>query len=323
MRVIEVTRFGGPEALTLIDAPDPTPGPGDAVVEVAFADVLWIDTAIRGGRAGAWFPTQPPYRPGAGVAGTVAAVGEGVDPGWVGRRVVGRTGPGGGYLDRALVPVDGLLAVPPVVSLRDAAALLHDGATAFAVLDLVGGVRTGERVLVTAAGGGVGAVLVQAARAAGARVVAAARGPVKRDALRRLGAEEVVDYSEPGWTDQVRAGLGGLDVLFDGAGGEYGRAAFDLILPGGRACAYGAPAGGFAAPDPASARERGVATTGIVELRAASAPARRRHLLAALDAAAAGRLAPLVGQTFPLDRAADAHRAIEERATVGKTLLTV
>lgn len=94
MRVIEVTRFGGPEVLALTEVPDPSPGPGEAVVEVAYANVLWIDTAIRAGRAGAWFPDRPPYRPGSGVAGTVATVGAGVDPAWVGRRVVTRTGPG-------------------------------------------------------------------------------------------------------------------------------------------------------------------------------------------------------------------------------------
>ncbi|WP_320064153.1 zinc-binding dehydrogenase [Micromonospora sp. RTGN7] len=322
MRVIEVTRFGGPEVLALTEVPDPSPGPGEAVIEVAYANVLWIDTAIRAGRAGTWFPDRPPYRPGSGVAGTVAMVGAGVDPAWAGRRVVTRTGPGGGYLDRALVPVDDLFAVPPTVSLRDAAALLTDGLTAFAVLDLVGGVRAGDRVLITAAAGGSGALLLQAAHAAGARVVGAARGATKRDALRRFGAEEIVDYSAPDWTERVRTVLGGVDILLDGAGGAYGRAAFDLVVSGGRTCAYGAPAGGFAVPDPASALARGVAVSGIGDLRALTAQARRRHLLAALDAVAAGRVAPLVGQTFPLDRAADAHRAIEDRETVGKTLLS-
>lgn len=322
MRVVEVARFGGPEVLTLTEAPDPSPGPGEVVVETAYANVLWIDTAIRAGRAGQWFPVRPPYRPGSGVSGTVRAVGPGVDPAWAGRRVVARTGAVGGYLDRAPVPVDDVLAVPAAVSLRDAAALLTDGATAFAVLDLAG-VRPGDRVLVTAAAGGAGALLVQAARAAGARVVAAARGTAKGDALRRLGVTDVVDYSAPDWTDRVRAVLGGVDVLLDGAGGAYGRAAHDLVAPGGRVCAYGAPAGGFAVLEPASARARGIAVTGIGALQAAGPQARRAHLLAALDAVAANRVTPLVGQAFPLDRAADAHRAVEDRAAVGKTLLTL
>ncbi|MGC4806925.1 zinc-binding dehydrogenase [Micromonospora sp. DT233] len=323
MQAIEVTRFGGPEVLTLTEAPDPTPGPGEAIIDVAYANVLWIDTAIRAGQAGQWFPQRLPYRPGSGVAGTITSVGDGLDPGWVGRRVVGRTGPDGGYLDRARLPVDDLVAVPPTVPMRDAAALVTDGRTAFTVLDLVDGVRPGDRVLVTAAAGGTGAILAQAARAAGATVVGAARGAAKRDALRRLGIEETVDYSTPDWTERVRAVLGGVDVLLDGAGGAYGRAAFDLVVPGGRVCAYGAPAGGFAAPDPASARDRGVAVSGIGELRADTARAGQRRLLTALDAVAAGRVTPLVGQTFPLARAADAHRAIEERAAVGKTLLAV
>ncbi|WP_431975104.1 zinc-binding dehydrogenase [Micromonospora haikouensis] len=80
MRVVEVARFGGPEVLTLTEAPDPSPGPGEVVVETAYANVLWIDTAIRAGRAGQWFPVRPPYRPGSGVSGTVSAVGGRVTP---------------------------------------------------------------------------------------------------------------------------------------------------------------------------------------------------------------------------------------------------
>ncbi|MDO3705241.1 zinc-binding dehydrogenase [Micromonospora sp. C28SCA-DRY-2] len=321
MRVVEVTAFGGPEVLTLAEAPEPVPGPGEVVVEVAAADVLWVETMIRRGEGGAYFPVRPPYRPGVGVAGTVGAVGAGVDPGWSGRRVVTRTDERGGYLERAVVPVDGVLPVPDAVPLTDAAALLHDGVTAFGLLDLVP-VGAGDRVLVTAAAGGLGAILVQEVRATGGIVVAAARGPAKLDALRRLGADVVVDYDEPGWTDRVRAAAGEVDVVFDGAGGDYGRAAFDLVRAGGRFSAHGTPAGAFAVPDPEVARARRIAVTGIADVQFTPEQA-RRHLRAALDAAAAGRIAPLIGRTFPLERAADAHRAVEGRAVVGKALLTV
>ncbi|MEV1333950.1 zinc-binding dehydrogenase [Micromonospora costi] len=321
MRVIEVAGFGGPEVLTPVEAPDPSPGRGEMVVEVVAADVLWVETAIRRGVAGAHFPVVPPYRPGVGVAGTVAAVGGGVDPAWVGRRVVTRTDHRGGYLERAVVAADGVLPVPDAVSLPDAAALLHDGVTAFGLLDQVP-VHAGDRVLVTAAAGGLGALLVQQVRAAGAYVVAAARGAAKRDALHRLGADLVVDYAEPGWIGQVRKATGGLHVVLDGAGGAYGRAAFPLVRDGGWFSAHGSPAGGFAVPDDRAARARGVHVVGIADVQ--FTPERRlRHLRAALDAAAAGRVRPLIGQTFPLHRAADAHRAIEDRSAIGKTLLTV
>ncbi|MEV4482577.1 zinc-binding dehydrogenase [Micromonospora coxensis] len=320
MRVIEVDRFGGPEELRLVEAPAPAPGAGEVAVDVAVADTLWVDTAIRAGQAEQWFPIRPPYRPGAGVAGTVDVVGAGVDPGWTGRRVAVHTA-AGGYADRVVVPAEALVPVPDPVTLTDAAALLHDGVTAFGLLDLVP-VRAGDRVLVTAAAGGLGALLVQAAHAAGAVVVAAVRGARKREAVRRLGADVVVDYSEPGWTDRVRAEAGELDVVYDGAGGDHGRAAFALLRPGGRFSAHGAPAGGFAVPDPAQAEARQITVTGITDVQF-DAATMRRHLSSALAAVAAGRIRPLVGGTFPLDRAADAHRAIEERAVVGKALLTV
>ncbi|GAB3812128.1 hypothetical protein GCM10027605_53360 [Micromonospora zhanjiangensis] len=232
MRVIEVARFGGPEVLVPVEVPDPRPGPGEVVIDVAVADTLWVETMIRQGRGAPYFPVRPPYRPGVGVAGTVAVVGAGVDAGLVGRLVVSRTGEHGGYVERALVPAGGLIDVPDGVSARNAAALLHDGTTGAGLVDLVG-VVAGERVLVTAAGGGLGAVLVQLAAAAGGRVVAAARGAGKLARLRELGAEVTVDYADPDWARRVRDAVGGVEVVFDGAGGDYGRAAYGLVIDGG------------------------------------------------------------------------------------------
>jgi len=321
MRVIDVARFGGPEVLVPAEAPDPVPGAGEVVVEVAVADTLWLETMVRSGRGGKAFPVQPPYRPGVGVAGTVAAAGPSVDPQWVGRRVVARSGPAGGYVERAVIPVDGLVVVPDAVDFRDAAAVLHDGVTALALADIVK-IVAGDRVLVTAAGGGLGAILVQIAHAAGATVAAAARGAVKLERIRTLGADVLVDYSTPDWTDRVRDATGGLDVVLDGAGGDYGRAAFDLVAAGGRFSAHGTPAGAFASADPDVARAREITATGIEAVQL-SPQQFRTYLERALNEAAAGRIAPLVGQTFPLERAADAHAAIENRTAVGKTLLLI
>jgi NADPH2:quinone reductase len=133
MMAIEAREFGGPQVLTPASLPVPVPGPGEAVISVSAAAVLYLDTMIRSGRARGAFPQRPPYIPGNGVAGQVAAVGDGVDPGWTGRPVVARTGPhggGGGYAARALVPASRLVAVPEAMDLNVAAALMHDGATA-------------------------------------------------------------------------------------------------------------------------------------------------------------------------------------------------
>jgi NADPH2:quinone reductase len=313
MRAVEVPRFGGPEVLSVREVAEPRAGPGEVVVAVAYADTLWVETAIRAGNGGPAFPVRPPYVAGVGVSGTVAEVGAGVDPALVGRGVVTRTGPSGGYVERALVPAEGLIPVPDAVGLDVAAALLHDGATASGLIETVRPTN-GERVLVTAAGGGLGVLLVQLSKRAGAYVVAAARGPAKLDRLEPL-ADDTVDYDEPGWTDRV----GAVDVVLDGAGGDYGRAAFDLVKPGGRFSAHGTPAGGFAVPDAELAAARGVTVTGIDRVQFAPADF-RAHVAKAL---AADAVRPLIGQVFPLDRAADAHAAIEQRRAVGKTLLRV
>jgi NADPH:quinone reductase len=321
VRVVQVTRLGGPEVLEPVDAPDPVAGPGQAVVDVSVADVLFVETQIRQGWGSGYFSFRPPYVPGSGVAGQVASVGDGVAPAWVGRRVLSYLAGGGGYAEQVVVPADGLIPVPDGLGIREAAALLHDGNTALGLFDGAG-IRPGEWVLVTAAGGGLGILLVQLARAAGARVVAAARGKQKLDLARELGAEVVVDYSAPDWAEQVREETGGTgpDMVFDGAGGEVGRAAFEITARGGRFSAHGAPSGGFAPIDGAEADRRGVTVRGIEQVQGIDAKARRR-VGRALSEAAAGRIRPFIGQTFPLERAAEAHAAIEARRVIGKTLL--
>ncbi|MFC6082089.1 zinc-binding dehydrogenase [Sphaerisporangium aureirubrum] len=320
MRVAQVERFGGPEVLVTREVPDPVAEAGQVVVEVVAADTLFVETRIRQGMARAFFPVEPPYVPGGAVAGRVRSAGARVDPGWVGREVAAFT-EGGGYAEQAVVPVEALVPVVAGLAAADAVALMHDGVTALGVFDAAE-VKPGEWVLVTAAAGGMGVLLVQLAHAAGARVVAAARGGSKLDLARRLGAGTVVDYTGPGWAEHVRVATGGAgpDVVFDGAGGEIGRAAFQITADGGRFSAHGAAAGGFAPVDPDAAARRRVTVRGIQDVQYALA---ERTTLAgrALAEAAAGRIRPVVGRTYPLDRAADAHTAIESRAVAGKTLL--
>ncbi len=320
MRVVEVVRFGGPEVLVTSEAPDPIAGPGQVVVDVAVAPVLFVDTQIRRGWGGEYFPVKPPYVPGLGVAGRVISVGERIDPAWVGRQVVADTGEGG-YAEQAVVPAEGLIPVPNGLGLQKAAALLHDGRTALGLAEEAR-IRPGEWVLVMAAGGGLGSLLVQLAYAAGARVIGAAGGKRKLDLARELGAEAVVDYSEPGWPDRVRnaTGSAGPNVVFDGVGGQIGRAAFDVTAHGGRFFGYGAPSGELAMIGTHEAERHGVTVHGIELVQFAPADA-KRLVGRALSEEAAGRIKPVIGQTFPLERAAEAHAAIEVRGVTGKTLL--
>jgi NADPH2:quinone reductase len=255
------------------------------------------------------------------VAGRVVETGADVDPAWKDKRVVARTGRQGAYADRVVVPEAALVAVPEGLAPEDAVALLHDGLTAMALLEAAA-IKEGDRVLVLGAGGGMGVLLVQLATAAGGVVVAAARGRRKLELLRGLGARACVDYAEPGWEDRAleAAGGGRFAVVLDGVGGDLGGAAFALTEPGGHFSAHGAPSGDFADVSEADAAERGITLRGIGHLW--FGPEEERRLTqAALDAAVAGAVRPVVGQTFTLDRAAEAHAAIEQRRVVGKTLL--
>lgn len=316
MRAVEVTRFGGPEVLTLRELPDPVAGPGQLVVDVAAVDVLFADARLRVGWGKEWFHVEPPYVPGNGVAGTVRSVGSDVDSAWLGRRVLAHTGknngmtPTGGYAEQAAVEVSDVEPVPDLLGLPEALTLLHDGPTVVLALASAN-VRPGERVLVNAASGSLGTLLVPMLKAAGVEVIGAARGARKLDFIREWGADEAVDYSTPDWTDRV----GPVDVVFDGSGGDIGSTAYALVRQGGRFLAYGVSAGEFPQTEP----REGVTVVGILEM--GKGVDKRAALKEMLAKAAAGEITPLVGQTFPLDQARAAHEAIEARQTVGKTLL--
>lgn len=324
MRRVEVREFGGAEVLRWAGAKDPRPGAGQVLVEVGAVPVLYLDTQIRSGW-GPRFGLTPPYVPGSGYVGRVAAAGVDVDPEWVGRTVAVDTGAAGGYTQRAVADADRLIPVPDGVDPSTAAALLHDGRTALGLCEAVP-VRPGDRVLVLGASGGLGLLLVQLAAHAGGLVVAVARGAKKRALAAEAGAHATVDHSRPDWHGRAleaagRGGAGGgFDVVFDGVGGELGTGAFALVATGGRFSAHGAPSGSFAAVDPRRAEREGVTLTGIEAAQYAPADI-HRLTAAAFGAAADGRLRTLVGQSFPLARAADAHRAVEARQVVGKTVL--
>jgi NADPH:quinone reductase len=317
VRAVMVSEFGPPQVLVPADVPDPVAEAGQALIDVEIANITFVETQLRAGRAP--HPSmQPrlPAIPGNGVGGVVMAIGDGVDPALLGTRVITSTGGSGGYAERVAVDAAGVIPVPNDVGLAAAVALLADGRTAMSLMRAAE-VQADETVLVEAAAGGVGSLLVQLALGAGARVAAAAGGERKLQVARELGANLTVDYTEPGWTEQLPDGV---DVVFDGVGGAIGRAAFGLVRSGGRFCAFGLASGAFTDIPDADAARRNVTVIRGTQLE----PEELRELSrAALAEAEAGRLRPVIGQTFPLERAAEAHEAIEGRATVGKTLLLV
>ncbi|MFD3688658.1 zinc-binding dehydrogenase [Nocardiopsis sp. NPDC058631] len=333
MRAVRVDGFGGPEVLVAREVPEPEAGPGQVLVEVAAANVMYLDTLVRGGWGLDYFPVEPPYVPGAGVAGTVVRTGEGVDPARVGAVVVTDTGradpeggvpvpPFGGYAQRVAVPASGLVDVPEGLDPKQALALLHDGPTALS-LRHSGGFGPGRWVLVLAAAGGAGSLAVQLARAAGARVVGAAHGPEKLAFARGLGAEATVDYSVPGWVERVREATGGrgVDVVLDGSGGDLGEAAFGALADGGRFLGYGSAGGRFSQVDAEEAERRGITVLGLFDLESEEDGEPNGAVHQILELARSGQVAPHVGLTVPLERAEEAHRALEERRVLGKVLL--
>jgi NADPH2:quinone reductase len=317
MRAVWLTEFGGPEVLVAGEAADPVAGPGRAVIEVHFANITFVETQFRARGFGPG-PAELPVIPGNGVGGFVVAVGAGVDRALLGKRVVSSTGGSGAYAERVAVDAAGVFPVPDELELDRAVAVLADGRTAN-MLVRNAGLRRGERVLVEAAAGGVGTLLVQLAHNAGAVVVAAAGDARKLALARELGAEVAVDYRRSDWIARVRDGVGTVDVVFDGVGGDIGRAAFELLDRGGRILSFGLAGGEWADISDAAAVGRGVT---VVQPNA-TPEEMRAFTIAALADTAAGRLRPVIGQRFALERAADAHAAIEARATVGKTLLEV
>ena len=321
MRAVVLNRFGPPSELVMAELPDPVPGPGQVVVAVAAVSITFVETQIRAGHPP--HPSMSPALPvilGNGVGGVVAAVGADVEASLVGRPVVTTTGGSGGYAELVAVQPADMIDVPDGLAMQTATALLADGRTALALM-AAAAVCAGETVMVEAAAGGVGSLLVQLARRAGATVVGAAGGSRKLAVATDLGANVAVDYAAEGWPERVLDLVGQVDVVFDGVGGAVGRDAFGLLRDGGRCCAFGMASGEFTSIPGDVAASRG-----ITVLRGAPvSPERMRELsLRALDAAAGGGyLHPLIGQTFPLSAAADAHAAIEARATIGKTLLVV
>ncbi|HET9421191.1 MAG TPA: zinc-binding dehydrogenase [Nocardioides sp.] len=324
MHAIRLHEFGPAGNLVVDELPDLEPAESQVRIAVEAAGIHLLDTSLRRGEAGGPMPPpELPTIPGREVAGVVDRLGAGVPEEWVGRRVVAHLGMvPGGYAEQAVTSVDKLFDVPEHVTFPDAIAAVGTGRTALGVLELEPPAKE-DVVLVPSAAGGLGWLLAQAASAVGATVVAAAGSAERVEALAPLGADLVVDYSRPGWADQVRERTDGVTVVYDGVGGDVGRAAFELLRPGGRQVMFGFSAGAPTDFSSADVVERGVTVGWSLGPRMMALPGGIPGLAGrALERVAAGDWKPLV-TTYPLADAGHAHEDLEQRRALGKVVLVV
>ncbi len=314
MRAIQITSFGGPEVLTPTDLPDPEPRGDQVLVEVTRAGVNYADTHQAENSYLA--PQELPLVPGAEVAGTTAD----------GRRVVALTG-GGGYAQRAVAERSATFDVPDGVDDGQALALVLQGLTAYHLLRTAAQVREGESVVVHAAAGGVGTIAVQLAKRFGAgRVIGSASSDEKRQLATELGADRVVDSRAADMRTALRDANGGapVDVVLDMTGGATTDGSLRALAPFGRLVFYGmASRQAPSAVDPAALMRSSRGVIGFWLAHCMADPARylAGPMAQLLAWTAAGELRPVVGDTYPLSQAAQAHRDLRARVTKGKALL--
>ncbi|CAL9545550.1 zinc-binding dehydrogenase [Streptomyces sp. enrichment culture] len=325
MHAIRLHSFGPAGNLVLDEVADPAPGPGQVRVAVRAAGVHLLDTALREGIQGP-APALPelPTIPGREVAGVVDALGAGTPDSWLGRRVVAHLGfAPGGYAELAVTDLARVHEIPANLDFAQAVAMIGTGRTTMGILQFADGLGPDSVAVVPAAAGGIGTLLVQYAKNAGATVVGLAGGPEKAALVAANGADLAVDYRDPGWPAKVRAHLGGraATVVFDGVGGEVAREAVALLGPGGRHLVFGWSGKGLHDGTPYLVDGVSQQVLGPVMMERAGGTDPVRTLeLRALAEAAAGRLVPAV-RRFPLADAAAAHRALESRGTTGKVVL--
>jgi NADPH:quinone reductase len=327
MKAVQFSRFGGPEVLEVIESPTPRPGPGQALVRVRAAGINFAETLMRQNKY-AVTPALPAV-PGTEVAGIVEGVGEGVTAPKVGARVavpLFATGSVvGGYADHVVVEAGLLVPLPDALAFETAMALMIQGLTALYLVKQIS--PKGKVVLVNAAAGGVGSLLVQLAKRAGAKtVIAAASSLTKLDFVRSLGADAGVDYTKPDWVEQVRrlSCGAGPDIIYESAGGDVTKGCLEALAPLGALVIYGAlniQSFHFGVPELLGVIFKNQSLTGFA-LPTLLTPERLNSGLTELfDLAVRGELKVTIGGTYPLERAADAHRALEGRGTTGKLVL--
>ncbi|MCA3716430.1 MAG: quinone oxidoreductase [Phenylobacterium sp.] len=321
MRAIRLSATGGPEVLDLVDLPDPEPGPGQLLVRQSAIGVNYIDTYHRSGL----YPLRLPSGLGMEGAGDVVAAGEGVERFAPGDRVAFASGPIGAYADLHLVDAARAVRIPEGVDERTAAAALLKGMTAEFLLLRCRPVQPGEPVLIHAAAGGVGQIMVQWARALGAEVIATAGSAAKADRARALGAHHVILYGEQDVAAEVRRITGGAGVTaaYDSVGASTFEGTLGSLARRGTFVSFGNASGPPPAVEPGRLMRMGSLffTRPTLGDYIATTPELDASAAAVFGRIAAGEISIEIGQTFPLSQAKAAHEALEARQTVGSTLL--
>ena len=319
MRAIVVRRLGGPEVLGVEQVDEPAPGRGEAVVEVAAAGLNFIDTYHRSGL----YPVELPFTPGLEAAGMVSAVGPGVDGLAEGDRVVFCTTIGA-YAEKTAAPADRLVPVPDDISPDLAAAVMLQGLTAHYLATSTYPLEEGSACLIHAGAGGVGLLLIQMAKRLGAAVYTTVGTDEKARLAAGAGADHVIVYTREDFAERVRE-IGGerpLDVVYDGVGKATVAAGFGLLRPRGVMAAFGNASGAVDPIDPLVLSSHG--SLFFTRPTLFDHAADRAELLGragqVFDWMRDG-LEVRIGARYPLEEAAEAHRALEGRKTSGKVLI--
>ncbi|WP_042378657.1 NAD(P)H-quinone oxidoreductase [Streptacidiphilus melanogenes] len=320
MRAITIETPGGPEALVLREVPDPVPGPGEVLVEVAASAVNRADVLQRQG----FYDPPPgasPY-PGLECSGRIVAIGDGVVDWAVGDEVCALLS-GGGYAEKVAVPAGQLLPVPKGVDPVTAAGLPEVVCTVWSNVFQVCHLRPGELLLVHGGSSGIGTMAIQLGKAIGAKVAVTAGSAVKLAACAELGADVLVNYREQDFVEEL-SGLGGADVILDVVGAKYLDRNLDALAVNGRLVVIGMQGGVKAELNIAKlmSKRAAIAATSLrarpVEEKAAVVASVREHVWPLIES---GVVRPVVDAVLPLADAAEAHRLMESSTHIGKILL--
>lgn len=320
MKAIRIHEFGGPEVLRIEDVPVPQVGPGQALIKISAIGVNYLDIYHRTGV----YPLPLPLTPGTEAAGTIAALGEGVSDLAAGQRVA-YAGPIGAYAEYAVVPAARLVPLPDNTSDEQGAAALLQGMTAHYLVDGTFPVKVGDRVLVHAAAGGVGQLLVQMAKQRGAQVFGTVSTEEKAAQVRALGADEVILYTTQNFEAEVKRLTDGrgVDVVYDSVGRDTFEQSLNSLRPRGMMVLFGQSSGVVPPIDPNILQHKG--SLFLTRPTLGHYTATREELLfragAVFDAVADGSLKLQIAQSYPLAGAAQAQRDLAARTTAGKLLL--
>ena len=322
MKAIRFEEYGGPEVLKYIDVDIPELGDREVLVNVKAIGVNYADIARREGKY--VVPTELPFIPGAEIAGEIVAVGKNVTQFIPGMRVVSLI-ESGAYAEFAKVHELALAPIPNGVDFTDAVALPLQGQTAYHILTTMGRLEKGETVLVHAAAGGVGAISVQLAKIFGAgKVIATASSDEKLAHAKKLGADHLVNYTEEDWEQQVLELTDGkgVDVALEMVGGEIFDKTVTCLAPFGRLVIFGAASGEQAHFYPAQLMRKNQSVIGFFLPQIVNKPELYlksfKELLHYIDS---GELELTIGGTYKLEDAAEAHRDLQGRKTMGKLVL--